>query len=180
MSTLECARLAFEREYDSLASRAKAACKKVPRPDRPDACQEWLCRLWRSYAERIEQEQVTDVDLALIILAGFRPRIKREVEPEQNWESLEIPDWLDPIDGILVTGFVQGDSDSELASVTGIPRRSVPDVALATMDRIVPVLTLRACCALLARLDIGAPNELADIGEIIDYVSLRVSILTGE
>lgn len=179
MSTqsIDCARLAFEAEYPQLASRAKAACKRVPPVDRRDAIQSWLCQFWERFAEFCSTEGIADPEIAIACLSLIRNRRRSEAKQTEDLDSLEIPGCLDPIDGLLVAGFIQGDSDSELSAITNIPRRSIPAVAIATLERVVPLLTLRACCARLARLQASAPHELDDLGEIMDYLRLRVSIL---
>lgn len=180
MHTIDCARQAFETEYPSLLRRAKAACKAVPRIDKQDKIQSWLLRFWESFLEFCESDKIVDVDIAIACLSLVRIKRRPTRGPDENLESLEIPDCLSFQDGILVTGFVQGDSDSELSGITNIPRRNLPSVLLDTLDRVEPVLTVRACCARLARLEASAPHETDDLVDLVDYVKIRVSVITRE
>lgn len=176
MHTIDCARIAFEAEYPQLAIRARAASKRVPRAERLDFIQDWLAHYWERFREFCEADKITDPEIAIACLSLVKLGKRRQRKIEDNWESLEIPDCLEPVDGILVTGFVQGDSDSELASITDIPRRQLQGVILATLDKVVPILTFRACCARLARLDSEIANDNG-VSDIVAYLRLRVSLL---
>jgi hypothetical protein len=180
MSTIDCARTAFELEYAQLLIRAKAACRAVPRANKQDKIQSWLLRFWESFLEFCKQEQIDDPEIAIACLSLVRIKRNPAKQAEDNLESLQIPDCLGFVDGILLTGFVQGDSDAELSALTDIPRRLLPSVILDSLERAEPILTVRACCARLARLDSGAPNEVGDIADLIDYVFTRVSLITSE
>ena len=159
-TSLEAARSAFDSAYPALSKRASAACKQATTVKRwqayceerevelsdlivtlrEDMAQNCLGELWERFSKACETDSITDPKLAALLLESMPLRFPRlwaqPADDSPNWELPELPDYIRPIDGILLLGFLSGASDRELSKLTLLPRHDMAERIAETIDRV--------------------------------------------